>query len=279
MRPPEKPWRKVLYEKQDYPDNYTDQGIFLQDLKKNVNFKAVSFSEACLGASLVLQEFCIVVLFIVIFFYIINEWVEPYKILCGSSAISLTGLVYYRVFFPEGQKHALGHDIRTILTFTAFGQLFSPVLHTLTNTVSTDTIYTVAFFMLFVHLIFYDYGISAAIVSRSLSISAAMFGSICLSSRLSSASEAFVLLTVSTQLFVLSPILRRDLKKPLVLTVLVLVLDLYLLQAISLLVIGLFASGVILINLFCPFYFVRYQKFKDNIYGPWDEAVVNSLDL
>ncbi|XP_066143454.1 phosphatidylinositol N-acetylglucosaminyltransferase subunit C isoform X2 [Euwallacea fornicatus] len=260
MCPPEKPWRKVLYEKQGYPDNYTDQGIFLQDLRKNVNFKAVSFFEACLGASLVLQEFCIVVLFIIIFFSIINEWVEPYEVLCASSIVSLMGLVYYRVFFPEGRKHALGHDIRTILTFTAFGQLFSPVLHTLTNTVSTDTIYTMAFFMFFVHFIFYDYGISAAIVSRSLSISAAMFGSICLCSRLSSASEAFVLLTVSTQVFVLSPILRRDLKKPLLLT-------------------ALFASSVLLINLCCPFYFVRYQKFKDNIHGPWDEAVVSSLEL
>ncbi len=30
------PWRKILYEKQDYPDNFIGPG-FLQDLKKNGN--------------------------------------------------------------------------------------------------------------------------------------------------------------------------------------------------------------------------------------------------
>lgn len=29
------PWRKVLYLKQDYPDNYVDRETFLQGLKKN----------------------------------------------------------------------------------------------------------------------------------------------------------------------------------------------------------------------------------------------------
>jgi phosphatidylinositol glycan class C protein len=32
----EKPlWRKILYERQPYPDNYTDADTFLSDLRKN----------------------------------------------------------------------------------------------------------------------------------------------------------------------------------------------------------------------------------------------------
>lgn len=172
----------------------------------------------------------------------------------------------------------MGCDIRTVLTFVAFGQLFSPVLHTLTDTISTDTIYTMTFLMLLVHLIFYDYGVPAAVVSKSLSTSAAVFASICLASRLSSAFDAFVLLTVATQLFVLSPILRRELQSPLVLSFILLMLNFYLTYSISYIVIGLFASGVVLINVVCPFLFVQYQKYKDNIYGPWDEAVVKDID-
>ena len=30
-----KGWRKILYEKQDYPDNYMDRRQFLNGLKKN----------------------------------------------------------------------------------------------------------------------------------------------------------------------------------------------------------------------------------------------------
>lgn len=33
-----KPWRKILYEEQDYPDNYVDKTQFLNGLKKNCKF-------------------------------------------------------------------------------------------------------------------------------------------------------------------------------------------------------------------------------------------------
>ena len=32
--PKKKPWRKILYEIQDYPDNYVDES-FLEQLRKN----------------------------------------------------------------------------------------------------------------------------------------------------------------------------------------------------------------------------------------------------
>ena len=33
-----KPWKKILYEEQDYPDNYVD-GSFLDELRKNGNIQ------------------------------------------------------------------------------------------------------------------------------------------------------------------------------------------------------------------------------------------------
>lgn len=30
-----RPWRKILYERQDYPDNYLDEEQFKKDLKNN----------------------------------------------------------------------------------------------------------------------------------------------------------------------------------------------------------------------------------------------------
>lgn len=277
---PKKTWKKVLYEKQEYPDNYTDQNAFLKDLRKNIDFKAVAFCDACLGANLLLQEFCTVILFALIYFNLVNNWIDTSIVLYSISGFSLIGFILYRIKFKSDvNQHSLGHDVRTVLTFIAFGQLFSPVLHTLTDTISTDTIYMTAFLMFVIHLIFFDYGVDAAIVSKSLSLSAAIFASICLASRLSSPSEAFVLLAIATQLFVLFPLLRKASGNSLGITVILLLIDLFFLLKISILVTVLFSFSVILINLICPILYVRYQKYKDNIYGPWDEAVVNDANI
>ncbi|XP_060534672.1 phosphatidylinositol N-acetylglucosaminyltransferase subunit C [Cylas formicarius] len=273
-----KPWRKILYENQNYPDNYTDKNIFLRDLRKNIDFKEVSFWEAVFGANLLLQEFCTVVLFFIIYFYIVNKWTEPSVILNITSCLTLLGFLLYLLKFKGSIKQKLGHDLRTVLTFVVFGQLFSPVLHTLTDTISTDTIYTLTFLMMLIHLIFFDYGVSAAIVSKSLSLSAAIFPSICLASRLSSASEAFILMTVATKAFVLFPILRIEFHNSILISIILLVINTYLLFWISNLVTFLFIVAVILINVICPLLFVKYQKLKDNIYGPWDEAIVDDAD-
>ncbi|RZC36754.1 GPI2 domain containing protein [Asbolus verrucosus] len=159
-----------------------------------------------------------------------------------------------------------------------FGHLFSPVLHTLTDTISTDTIYTMTFFMMLVHLIFFDYGISAAIVSNSLSLSAAIFASICLASRLSSAYHAFILIAVAIEFFVLFPLLRNKVKKSVYITGLLFVFDMYILMKGSNLFMTLFILTTVFINIVCPILFVIYQKHKSNIYGPWDEAIVHDTD-
>jgi phosphatidylinositol glycan class C protein len=39
----------------------------------------------------------------------------------------------------------------------------SPVMMTLTETISTDTIYAMTFFMLLANLLFHDYGTTAAV--------------------------------------------------------------------------------------------------------------------
>lgn len=101
------PWKKVLYEKQPYPDNYIVYGKFLQDLKKNLHLKEVTFSEAFLGANYLLQEFCTVVLFVNIYFYIINQKVEGRKILYLTSCINFLGFLYYRLWcskVPAGRS-------------------------------------------------------------------------------------------------------------------------------------------------------------------------------
>ena len=52
--------------------------------------------------------------------------------------------------------------MKTAVIFVGFGFGLSPILMTLTDTISTDTIYAMTVFMLLGNLLFHDYGASAA---------------------------------------------------------------------------------------------------------------------
>lgn len=175
----------------------------------------------------------------------------------------------------------LFHDLKTVLIYVFFGYLFSPILHTLTDTVSTDTIFATTIFMMIVHLIFSDYGISVAVVSNSLSINCAIFGSICLASRLSTPFCAFVLMTVAIQFFVLSPILIKliwDSSYAVVMFSASILVSFSFLWIVSKTLFLFYFITVLFLNVYCPFLFVKWQMYKDNIYGPWDEAIVHDSD-
>ncbi|XP_017786268.1 PREDICTED: phosphatidylinositol N-acetylglucosaminyltransferase subunit C [Nicrophorus vespilloides] len=277
MSKKKKPWKKILYEDQGYPDYYTDQ-TFLWELKRNTKLKAISLHEAILEVSVVVQELCAVIIFALIYVLLHEQRIDPAVTFYTISALSLVCFLVYRKFLSSDMTNALGNDIRTLLIFLVFGQLFSPVLHTLTDTISTNTIYMMTFFMMLVHLIFFDYGVPAAIVSNSLSLSAAVFASICLASRLASAYHAFVLITIAIEIFVLFPLLRKKFGRSIVMCSILILVTIGLLQVISPLMNVCFVMSVIFINFICPFLFVKNQSFKDNIYGPWDEAVVHDVD-
>lgn len=272
-----RPWVKNLYENRDYPDNYTDSK-FLEDLRKNLFVEKVTLKQAVLGSFRVVLRVCLCVLYAILFVYMYNEWVKSGTVIVIS--VFVTCFSYILFIFAKGVSNVFKH-LKTVLIYLLIGFLLSPILHTLTDTVSTDTIFAWAVIMNLIHLIFFDYGVSAAIVSNSLSINAAIFGSVCLVSRLNSPFDAFILLTVSVIVFVLSPQLFKVFYNTTlfnVLFVFILSLTLVLLNSVSLTILLYFISLVAFLSLFCPYKFVVWQKYKDNIYGPWDEAVINDSD-
>ncbi|XP_053690137.1 phosphatidylinositol N-acetylglucosaminyltransferase subunit C [Sabethes cyaneus] len=269
-----KPWRKNLYENSEYEDNYTDPS-FLQDLKTNQNLQTYTFSEAFFGASRVSLQISIVTAFLIVFHYLYTDGVSPQNILgkavCGT-------IVGYFVYSVRNLRFAhVIEDSKTAVAVLVFGYIFSPLLHTLTDSVSTDTIFSMTFLVLALHLIFFDYGVSAAIVSKAISLNAAIFGAICLASRLSSSFHAFVLLEVAAVYFALGPILvARVFNLPLVLAAVASCC--YFLLQISMTIFWTYSAALVFVNLLCPLLFVRLQRHKNNIHGPWDEAIVNDCN-
>lgn len=167
---------------------------------------------------------------------------------------------------------SLIENSRTGICVLVFGYIFSPLLHTLTDSASTDTIFSFTGFVMFLHLVCFDYGITDFIVSRAISLNAAIFGAICLASRLSSSFHAFVLLTTSTIFFALGPILLNRFWAPWWVAPGVLVCT-YFLYQVSTPVLVTYILSVVFLNGFCPYAYYSQQKNKYNIYGPWDEAI------
>lgn len=269
-----KPWKKNLYENTCYPDNYTDH-TFLEELRKNINIQNVSFWNVFIGAGRVTQEFSMTIAFVLIFFHLYNDWIRAESIFIILNIFGMLCYLFIRLQ-SSSIKSAFVEDIKTVTVFLVFGYLSSPILHNLTDSISTDTIYIAASFAFGLHMMFYDYGISAAIVSSAISLNAAMFASICLASRLSSPYQAFVLLTLSVECFALCSVLFSKLNRHI--CVLLIGITVLVMSSISSTLTIIYLSALCFINVLCPILYYKWQCHKNNIYGPWDEAIVYELD-
>lgn len=267
-------WQKNLYENYGLPDNYTDAS-FLEQLRKNVKPNNVTLPEAIsLGASIAIQ-LNTVILFVIIFIWLNKEWITPDSIFVSGVISTVLGYIFYK-FKERSTATRLVEDFRTALGFLTFGYILSPILKTLTETISTDTIYAMTIFMFLVHLIFSRYGSMQISLSESLSITSSLFGSLMLASRLASPFHAFCLLTVSVQCFVLLPFLLSKMNNKILISIILTCSTIYFLSPLSQILLYVFIIATGFLHVVCPFWYVQCQKYKDNIYGPWDEAVITN---
>jgi hypothetical protein len=159
------------------------------------------------------------------------------------------------------------NELKSATIFLISGFAVSPILKTLTETISTDTIYAMVTIMMLIHLTFYNYGAKAAIVSTPVALNAAIFGGVCLASRLSTTYHAFALLIFASDIFVLSAILRQRFRSDnwkISLTLFYSMTSLILLSTtVSLIYLLLFILLIICINLICPLGFYQCQVYKE----------------
>lgn len=178
-----------------------------------------------------------------------------------------------------------GNKIRTHLAnlqsatiFLSFTFGFSPVLKTLTESVSTDTVYAMSAVMLLAHLVSFPYAQPSP--AGSLSLNAALFASVCLASRLPGVLHTFAMLSCALLVFALWPCLLQSLREnaPNQFTGLCVGVCIGGVGGLGSQSPGgavLFALVLGSVTLLCPLLLVRLQRHKDNIQGPWDEAEIH----
>jgi len=86
----QKPWRKLLWVKQNYPDNWVDSS-FLNQLQRNVNVHPYDFWPLVTESTVITQHLSSVVIFITCFIAIFTERASPVVVASGSSAFTVLG--------------------------------------------------------------------------------------------------------------------------------------------------------------------------------------------
>ncbi|KAJ7377787.1 hypothetical protein OS493_026354 [Desmophyllum pertusum] len=265
-----KPWRKVLYEDQGFPDNYVDKS-FLDEMKKNLNTRTYQFWSVVLESGAVSQQVSSVCIFVAAFVYMDFGLLSPSVLFVFTSVLTLVGYVLFDALdggtLRSESKRTRLDDLKSCMVVLGSVLVLSPVLKTLTDSISTDTIYAMTTFMLAMNLLLYDYGTRAAIVSRSASLNAAIFASVCLASRLPSSWHVFATVTFAMQLFALFPSLRRQIKMQLpsshvVVTWALVLVAIAMLWPLSQLFAVLLAVVHLAVTFVCPYWLIKLQRLK-----------------
>ncbi|KAK3732163.1 hypothetical protein RRG08_026545 [Elysia crispata] len=150
------------------------------------------------------------------YFCMEDQTASPQTLWCAASVVTIIGyLLNLMIYWRSGIKfsHQLfWQHLRSCFLFQGLSMALSPILVSLTETISTDTIYAMTTLMLLANFLFYNYNYSeGSHIPGPLSLNAALFASVCLASRLHNAWHAFTTVTVSFQLFALGPSLRKNL--------------------------------------------------------------------
>ncbi|OAA72169.1 phosphatidylinositol:UDP-GlcNAc transferase PIG-C [Cordyceps fumosorosea ARSEF 2679] len=94
-------WKKLMWVKQSYPDNYTDQATFLENLQRNPRLKPYDFWPLVADSTVILQHVCSVIIFVVSFVAIFHSRVSPVAVVSWSSVGTFLGWILWERWVAE----------------------------------------------------------------------------------------------------------------------------------------------------------------------------------
>jgi len=279
---PKARWQKLLYIQQDYPDNYVDE-TFLEELQKNVNVHTYKYWTLVRESTVISQHLSSMLIFIGVFIHLYNQNITENTLIISSTTLLILLFLCWTTKMKDIDSRFIVNKLGMIKTGVLIFAIllgFSPILKTLTEETSSDTIYALTVIFFIGNLFLHDYRGKITKNIRypdSLSINLAIFASVLLASRLPSNKSVFGLLAFAVEWFALLPFFLRFLKKvsvvyDLINTSLFIIFAIILFIPISKVVIVTFCFVVFLVNFICPIWLISVQKYKNQINGPWDEA-------
>ena len=282
-------WSRKLYLKQPFPDNHVDEETFLIQLQRNVNVPVYTFGELVQASSGIVQQLAVTLAFIATFLLVLETRIDADLLVLvanGSTVLAYgTWVIYVRNeikssgHVSKDRKNFLRRRGReTImhgLIFTLLLMLFSPILKTLTEDTSSDTIWAISFLLFLLCWLGRDYSRrvlpSGALLKQytsPLSLNCAMLGSITLASRLPTVTHVFGFLSLAVNLFVFFPVLSGMIRKfsgdtgDALLSLFTVSFAFILWWTVFPPVALIFGFSVVFIYLICPIWLLNLQKYK-----------------
>jgi phosphatidylinositol glycan class C protein len=102
-----KPWRKLLWVKQDYPDNWVDP-TFLSQLQRNINVHPYDFYSLVADSTVIVQHLSSVVIFVTSFIAMFKERVSPVSVALVSTALTVAGWAVWDMGWEKREKVVRG---------------------------------------------------------------------------------------------------------------------------------------------------------------------------
>ncbi|CAI9098270.1 OLC1v1034889C1 [Oldenlandia corymbosa var. corymbosa] len=280
-------WRKIAYGgmQPGFEDNHTDDS-FLEDMIMNANVVRRDLLKVMLDSVSISQYLCIVALVVLVWTYTLRSTLNEDYLLLLDVAVLGSGFLILILTAEMLSFNLLLSYLRKISFFIAGLYLLSPIYHTLTRSISSDSIWALTTALIILHLFLHDYTGSTVkapgtlenpAFTSNISLNASIVASVLIASRLPSRFHVFAIMLFSLQVFLFAPLVTYCIRKysfrlhlflslSLMSLTLILVYNLHRLLFMFLFVI------LALVNLICPYWLIRIQEFKFEINGPWDEA-------
>lgn len=314
-------WKKLLWYKQPYPDNYTHRH-FLVQLKRNTTVVKYPLHQLIFDFSLISLHISNIMTVIIVFYGTYRLHWNPIGPTLISTFLTIIAFIIYSVTLKMRQNKELidlqrkkltqlyngiipdesseGLKLKAIdppstwrtfkssLLILFFLLTLSPVLKSLANSTSSDSIWALSTWLCLLNVLFNDFKIDftdkhekESNLSQNISLSNA----IVLASRLDSNLSAFCFILFSIQISGLFPKFNNFTRQCnftnfhlFQLFSMVFIVDylIYLIFGLNWLL--LWAICHLFITIGGPLYFLKLQKYKEELQGPWDPAkpVVNS---
>ncbi|KAG0019368.1 hypothetical protein BGZ80_005926 [Entomortierella chlamydospora] len=279
---PRTPWRKLLYVKQEYPDNHVDD-TFLEELQKNANVRHYEYWSVVMESTIISQHISSIVIFVAIFIYLYFGTLSSHDLITLGTVGTAVGYGFWdwsnTMLMPDSNYQRRKIFKGALLFFLTLLGL-TPILKTLTEKTSEDTIWALTVILFLANLAFHDYGSGNRRNIKypgSLSTNAAIFASVVLASRLKTNLHVFGLMSFAVEWFALFPMLRRQVRSisnrgNLALTIVLFLTATTLFSQISPAIVVIYILGMAFLTFVCPFWLIWIQRYKNEIHGPWDEA-------
>ncbi|CAI9096530.1 OLC1v1032701C1 [Oldenlandia corymbosa var. corymbosa] len=195
---------------------------FLEDMIMNANVVRRDLLKVMLDSVSISQYLCIVALVVLVWTYTLRSTLKGDYLLLLDVAVLGSGFLILIFTAEMLSLDLLLSYLRKISFFIMGLYLLSPIYHTLTRSISSDSIWALTTSLIILHLFLHDYTGSTVkapgtlenpAFTSNISLNASIVASVLIASRLPSRFHVFAIMLFSLQVFLFAPLVIYCIRK------------------------------------------------------------------